>query len=166
VAVLFVPPPRAPDGWEELVRMPTRQMVADSVAAIAATNAAVLGPDDVDDMLDLVARTQPGPFERRTIELGQYIGIRDDDGALIAMAGMRMRLPGYTEISAVCTDERMRGSGLASALVRDLVGRVRDDGDVAMLHVVSTNVNAIRVYDQLGFTTRHEKDVTVLRAPA
>ena len=38
---------------------------------------------DVDDMLDLVERTRPGPFRRHTIDLGTYLGIRRD-GKLIA----------------------------------------------------------------------------------
>ena len=40
-----------------------------------------LTADDVPDMLALVERTEPGPFGPRTIELGEYFGIRDGDGA-------------------------------------------------------------------------------------
>jgi ribosomal protein S18 acetylase RimI-like enzyme len=164
-AVLFVRPAGVPDGWEDLFRIPTLQMVANGVRPMIAPQARLLDSDDVDDMLALVGRTHPGPFERRTIELGDYLGIRDDDGTLIAMAGMRMCLPGYTEISAVCTDEVARGRGLASALVRDLVGRILDRGDTPILHVMSTNVGAIRVYDELGFETRREQEVIGLRPP-
>jgi ribosomal protein S18 acetylase RimI-like enzyme len=164
-AVLVGTPPNVPDGWEELFRLPTAQMMATSVESATATEAQLLGPDDVDDMLALVGRTQPGPFERRTIELGDYVGVRDDSGDLVAMAGMRMHLPGYTEISGVCTDEAVRGRGLASALVRDLVGRILDRGEMPLLHVVTTNVRAIRVYDQLGFTLRREQEVIGLRPP-
>jgi ribosomal protein S18 acetylase RimI-like enzyme len=164
-AVLFVVPSNMPDGWDELFRIPTAQMVATEVEPATAANAQLLGPHDVDDMLALVGRTHPGPFERRTIELGDYLGVRDETGGLRAMAGMRIRLPGYTEISAVCTDEAARGRGLASALVRDLVGRILDRGETPVLHVVTTNVGAIRVYDQLGFTLRREQDVIGLRAP-
>jgi ribosomal protein S18 acetylase RimI-like enzyme len=164
-AVLFVKPPNVPDGWHELFRIPTAQMVATSVEAATAADAALLGADDVDDMLALVGRTHPGPFEARTIELGDYLGVRDESGGLIAMAGMRMHLPGYTEISAVCTDEGARGRGFASALVRDLVGRILDRGETPVLHVMTTNVSAIRVYDQLGFTLRREQDVIGLRPP-
>ena len=164
-AVLFVKPPNVPDGWEELFRLPSVQMVATSVEPATAAGAQLLGPDDVDDMLELVGRTHPGPFERRTIELGDYLGVRDETGSLIAMAGMRMHLPGYTELSAVCTDEAARGRGLASALVRELVGRILDRGETPMLHVVSTNVGAIRVYDEVGFTLRREQDVIGLRPP-
>ena len=165
VAVLFVKPPDVPDGWEELFRIPTAQMVATSIVPATAEGADLLALDDVDDMLALVGRTHPGPFERRTIELGDYIGVRDQGGTLIAMAGMRMRAPGYTEISAVCTDEVARGRGLASALVRDLAGRILERGETPMLHVMTTNVGAIRVYDQLGFTLRREQDVIGLRPP-
>jgi ribosomal protein S18 acetylase RimI-like enzyme len=164
-AVLFLKPPNVPDGWEELFAMPTAQMVAATVEPAPADGAEVLGPDDVGDMLALVGRTHPGPFERRTIELGEYVGVRDGDGVLIAMAGMRMRMPGYTEISAVCTDEAARGRGLASALVRDLCGRILDRGETPMLHVLTSNVSAIRVYDELGFTVRREQDVIGLRPP-
>ena len=37
---------------------------------------------------------------------------------LVAMAGERLHPPGFTEISAVCTDADYRGRGLASRLVR------------------------------------------------
>lgn len=77
----------------------------------------MLGPDDVPEILGLVDRAQPGPFRKRTIELGTYLGIRRD-GELIAMAGERMRPPGWTEISAVCTDPAYRGQGLATRLIR------------------------------------------------
>lgn len=164
-AVLFVKPPKVPDGWTELFRIPTVQMVATSVTPATADGAMLLGPDDVDEMLALVGRTHPGPFERRTIELGDYLGVRDEAGALVAMAGMRMHLGGYREISAVCTDEAVRGRGLASALVRDLVGRIVSRGETPVLHVMSTNVGAIRVYDRLGFTRRREQDVIGLRPP-
>jgi ribosomal protein S18 acetylase RimI-like enzyme len=164
-AVLFMKPPNVPDGWEELFALPTVQMVAATVEPAAAAVAELLGSDDVSDMLALVGRTHPGPFERRTIELGDYIGVRDADGILIAMAGMRMQLPGYTEISAVCTDEAARGRGLASALVRDLCGRILDRGETPMLHVLASNTSAIRVYDQLGFNVRREQDVIGLRPP-
>ena len=164
-AVLFAKPPNVPDGWEEVFRIPTAQMVATSMEPALFAEAELLGDVDVDDMLAIVGRTHPGPFERRTIELGDYLGVRDDEGALIAMAGMRMRVPGYTEISAVCTDEAARGRGLASALVRDLVGRIVDRGETPILHVMLKNVSAIRVYEQLGFTHRREQEVIGLRPP-
>ena len=54
---------------------------------------APLGPADVGEMLALVELTRPGPFAVRTVELGGYVGVFDD-GALVAMAGERLRAPG------------------------------------------------------------------------
>lgn len=78
---------------------------------------------DTDDMLALVQRTKPGPFGKRTHEMGAYIGIRER-GELIAMAGERMAIDGHVEISAVCVDERCRGRGLAGRLMNILRGEI------------------------------------------
>lgn len=123
-----------------------------------------LGPESVPEIMALVERTQPGPFLPRTIELGTYLGMRDG-GALVALTGMRMRLPGYTEISAVCTDATHRGRGLAKILVACLVDEILARDELACLHAVSTNTPAIRLYETLGFTTRTELDFAFLQAP-
>jgi hypothetical protein len=64
---------------------------------------------DVPEMLALTKLTKPGPFGARTHEMGDYFGIRNR-GDLAAMAGERLRLPGYTEISAVCTHPEHLGT--------------------------------------------------------
>jgi predicted GNAT family acetyltransferase len=112
-------------------------------------------------MLELVAQTEPGPFLTRTIELGDYLGIRRD-GALVAMAGERFRLDDWTEISAVCTRPDHRGLGLASRLVRALTATIQLRSQHAFLHVLSTNTRAIRLYEQLGFRIRQTASLTVL----
>ena len=159
VAVLFRDDLSAPSGWRELARIPVVQMVASTAAP--AGDALLLGPDDVPEMLALVEQTHPGPFEPRTVELGTYLGLRDG-GALVAMAGERMRPPGYTEISAVCTARSHQRRGLAAALVSTLVARITSRGDVPFLHVVVENVGAIRLYEALGFVVRRETAVTVV----
>lgn len=101
-----------PDSWEVTFQVDGVQLVDESVAAVPDEEAVVLGAADVPEILDLVERTRPGPFRPRTIELGTYLGIRRG-GELVAMAGERMRPPGWTEISAVCTAPEFRGQGLA-----------------------------------------------------
>ena len=157
-----------PDGWRAEVSIPCRQMVLPDTAAPRVDEPhellLVLGDDDVPEMLALVERTRPGPFGRRTIALGNYLGIRDD-GVLVAMAGERMHPAGYTEISGVCTDADHRGRGLASQLVRALVRGIRSRGETPFLHLTTENDNAHRVYDALGFETRTFLDVRGVRAP-
>jgi ribosomal protein S18 acetylase RimI-like enzyme len=161
VAALFRGDIEPPSGWAALMALPTVQMVATALEA-KPSRAQVLGADDVEDMMALVAATEPGPFAARTVELGPYLGIRDGN-VLVAMAGCRMHLNGYREISAVCTAPSHRGRGLAEALVRDLAGRIRDSGDTPILHALTTNETAIRLYARLGFEVRMESVVRVLR---
>ncbi len=142
-----------PAGWENTFSLNGVQMVATALRGEPDPEAVRLGPADVPEMLDLIARTDPGPFRERTIELGTYLGIRHD-GALVAMAGERLSPPGWTEISAVCTDPAYRGRGLAARLVRAVAAGIEARGRTPFLHAAAENVNAIRLYEKLGFTAR------------
>jgi len=122
-----------------------------------------LGLADVPEMLDLVALTHPGPFGRRTIEMGRYIGI-EADGKLIAMAGERMRLPGFTEVSAVCVHPDHRGQGYAKVLVSAVAESIVARGETPFLHSYPDNRPAIATYEALGFTGRRQLHFTLLRA--
>jgi GNAT superfamily N-acetyltransferase len=156
-----------PDGWTVESMIACRQMVLpdDAVDDVGSSREPllVLDADDVPEMLALVERTRPGPFARRTIELGEYLGVRHE-GALIAMAGERIHPEGYTEISGVCTDADHRGRGLASQLVRALAHGIRSRGETPFLHLTTENETAYRVYDALGFETRAHFDVCAVRA--
>lgn len=154
----------APSGWTTTMSLPGVQMVDDGLDAMPDDEAVILTSDDVPEMLDLVRRTKPGPFAQRTVELGTYLGIRRD-GRLVAMGGERMRPPGWTEISAVCTDPAYRGHGLAARIVRALGHGIRARGDTPFLHADGTNVNAIRLYESLGFVLAAQVMFTVLLAP-
>jgi ribosomal protein S18 acetylase RimI-like enzyme len=123
-----------------------------------------LGPRDVPEVLDLIGRTRPGPFFPRTIELGAYLGIRRD-GALVAMAGERVHLDGYTEISAVCTDAAWRGHGFGSRVTLAVAAGIRARGETPFLHAVATNTTAIRLYEQLGFKFRRPVMFKTARVP-
>jgi ribosomal protein S18 acetylase RimI-like enzyme len=159
-AVAAEPPP----GWDVLMRIDGVQMVDDHVAAVHDSEAIPLGPADVPEMLDLVARTTPGPFLSRTVEFGGYLGIRRG-GALVAMAGERLRPPAWTEISAVCTDTGFRGQGLAARLTLAVAAAIRDRGDTPFLHASADNRNAIRLYEALGFRLRRPAMFVVARRP-
>lgn len=168
-AVLFRRGIEAPDAWEVMFRGEGVQMVLDGPFRSAhpepsGVTIETLRDDDVPSMLELIRRTQPGPFLPRTIELGTYLGITID-GTLVAMAGERIRLDGYTEVSAVCTDMQFRGRGFAAMLVRTVVDAIRARGDTPFLHAAIDNENAIKLYDALGFATRAIIDVIGARAP-
>jgi ribosomal protein S18 acetylase RimI-like enzyme len=150
-----------PKSWSAVGAFDLVQMIEQRVIGAASPEAIPLTAADVPEMLELVAQTAPGPFLARTIELGDYLGIRAN-GMLIAMAGERFRPPGWTEISAVCTVPEHRGGGLASRLVAALIANIHQRSERAFLHVLSTNTGAIRLYEELGFRVRQTATITLV----
>ena len=118
-----------------------------------------LGTADVPNMIALAELTEPGPFLERTIEMGRYVGVRRS-GRLVAMAGERMKPPGWTEISGVCTHADARGQGYASRMVTNLLAECFAHDQCAFLHVIvgsPSEETAIGIYESVGF--RHRKAV-------
>ncbi|MFI8946954.1 GNAT family N-acetyltransferase [Streptomyces sp. NPDC053750] len=169
-ADMFSCPAVPPPSWEPVFGLEGRQLIWPTdghpgpLGAEPDTGVVALGADSVPEMLDLVARTEPGPFWPRTHELGTYLGVRVD-GTLVAMAGERLRPPGWTEISAVCTAPDARGQGHAARLVRALATRILTRGERPFLHVAETNDRAIALYERLGFESRRQVTFRGFRTP-
>jgi ribosomal protein S18 acetylase RimI-like enzyme len=151
-----------PSSFSVIERGGVEQMVL-LASPSPAGSARIVGLDasDVPDILALVEATHPGPFGPRTIELGKYIGVRRQ-GMLVAMAGERMRLDGFTEISAVCVHPSCRGQGLAAELISALARSIASRAETSFLHVFSSNRPAIELYRKLGFVFRRHMHLAVL----
>ncbi|GLZ12084.1 GNAT family N-acetyltransferase [Actinomadura sp. NBRC 104425] len=169
-ADLFSHPATPPADWKPVFSLDGFQMIAPAGGLPgrpeAGPDAEVveLGAGDVPEMLDLAARTRPGPFWPRTRELGTYLGIREN-GVLVAMAGERLRPPGWTEISAVCTAPEARGRGHAGRLVRALAARITARSERPFLHVAAANTGALALYERLGFVIRKPVTFRGFRTP-
>jgi ribosomal protein S18 acetylase RimI-like enzyme len=171
-AVLFLDSaPTPPPGWRVHVHSSGDQMICiagrgephgDSGGEFGIQP---LDEADVPEMLELTALTDPGPFRARTIELGGFLGIRED-GRLAAMAGLRLAMPGYAEVTAVCTHPDFRGRGYARALVSAVARTIHERGETPILHVYSANTAAIRVYEGLGFVLRRKLHVAIVVPPS
>ena len=120
-----------------------------------------LTPADAPAMLALATLTRPGPFRSRTRELGPFIGVKQD-GQLVAMAGRRLRVDGFTELSGVCTHPNHRGKGYAAALSRAVVGQIHASGEAAFLHAFADHEATIAFYRSLGFEVRAPMIYTIL----
>ncbi len=153
VFIVGVAPP-APQGWVLEPKPPVLQMVCEAPPAEVPGPAIVeMTADQGGDMLALTALVFPGFFRPRTLDMGRYLGIYDG-GKLAAMAGERMRLDGYQEMSAVCTDPGYIGRGYAKRLLSQLCRDTYARGFTPFLHVYADNTRAIGVYRALGFTDR------------
>jgi predicted GNAT family acetyltransferase len=103
------------------------------------------------EMVALTTLAFPGFFRQRTCEMGSYYGVRSPSGELIAMGGERLKLDGFTEISAMCTHPSFRGRGLAATIIWQVVREHRKEGVVSWLHVASANRRAAELYLRIGF---------------
>ncbi len=161
--VLQVPPIVMPMGLVEIKAARGVQMRATSKmpAAAASDELLLLTERDAPEMLALARLTEPGPFLERTHTMGDFLGIRMD-GRLVAMAGERMRFPGYTEVSGVCTHPDYRGRGFARRLSAAVTARIEARGDQPFLHAWKTNHAAISLYETLGFELRAEVHVALI----
>ncbi|GAA0264736.1 GNAT family N-acetyltransferase [Actinomadura nitritigenes] len=169
LADMFSAPAAPPPDWEPVFVLDGLQMLWPGGSDLGDPHdrdggVVELGADGVPEMLDLVARARPGPFRPRTREMGTYLGIREN-GRLVAMAGERLRPPGWTEISAVCTAPEACGRGHAARLVRALAARIEARGERPFLHVAEENAGAIALYERLGFEVRKRVTFRGFRTP-
>jgi ribosomal protein S18 acetylase RimI-like enzyme len=164
--VLVDPTPELPEGAPVEPQPAVHQFVWDGRPAPPEAEFAfeTLGDADAPEMFELAHLTKPGPYARATHRLGCFIGVRGEDGRLIAMAGERMKPEGFTEVSGVCTHPDHRGQGLAGALMRTVIARILARGETPFLHAYAANTGAIALYRNLGFAFRAEMKMLVLRA--
>jgi predicted GNAT family acetyltransferase len=168
---LFLEKPYQPrPGWDLLAGAPMPEMVYEGAGVPLSRSSSELdiielSAADSPEMVELAALTKPGPFHKRTHELGTYLGIRRD-GKLVAMAGERLKIPGYTEVSAVCTHPEHTGHGYARILMMEVMRRIISRGETPLLHVREDNVRAIELYERLVFRRRVLLHFAVLRKAA
>jgi ribosomal protein S18 acetylase RimI-like enzyme len=144
-----------PTEWREVRRISGYQMVCERLPqerkhADVAESVMLDTKADAAAMVALKAIAFPGFFGMRTPELGRYRGIQVG-GALVAMAGERLALPGYREVSAICTHPAHLGHGYAQQLTREATSAILAEGDLPFLHVAAGNDAAIHIYEQLGY---------------
>lgn len=139
------------------------QMIAEApLPAVSDERVQRLTQDDAAEMLALASLTKPGPFTLRAQSLGDFWGVKVD-GKLVAMAGERMKQPGYTELSGVCSHPEFRGGGLGRLLSVFVANQIMARGEMPYLHAYATNAAAIGLYETIGFRLRTTMNVAVVQ---
>lgn len=124
--------------------------------------ALLLDETDKTDMFNLINSVQPGLYKPDTRLLGNYYGVKQD-GQLVAMAGERIKIPGYTELSAICTNPAYTGRGYAQQLIKHLCRTHVAAGIMSYLHVTLSNERAVRLYEFMGFEKRRDISFWLLK---
>lgn len=147
--------PQIPIHWTILSELPCAQMINQNAVTAPAGNADITPLDAThkQEMYQLIQKVQPGYYEPDTHQLGNYVGIWQQQ-QLVAIAGERMKLEELTEISAICTDPAFTGRQYAQHLITHLCNMNLEAGKIPFLHVLESNERAIRLYEHLGFTKR------------
>lgn len=159
VGLFSAAPLQLPSGWTVTRHVELFQMVPEDTASSAALQEDApevieLKESDLPEMSALYEATRPGrKICPRIQKLGIFLGIRCED-KLVAMAGLRMHLPGYREITTVATLPGFEGRGYATALVTALAERIRERNERPFLTVRTDNARAIAIYRRLGFHKR------------
>jgi len=145
-----------PSNWSVGNRLDCNQMIytkAETLPVNPKIEILELSESDRDEMFELVNSVQPGFFQKNTPLMGSYFGIKEGD-KLVAIAGERLRMTGFTEISAVCTYPSFTGKGFAKQLISYLINKNIEEENIPFLHVLTNNKRAINIYELLGFTYR------------
>ncbi|MER8429320.1 GNAT family N-acetyltransferase [Mesorhizobium caraganae] len=152
-----------PDGLSAISTADAVQMVAEKpLPAVSDERVQQLTLDDAAEMLALASLTRPGPFTLKALSLGDFWGVKIN-GRLAAMAGERMKQPGYSELSGVCSHPDFRGGGLGRLLSVFVSNRIMARGEVPYLHAYANNANAIGLYESIGFRLRSKMNVAVVQ---
>ncbi len=132
------------------------QMVWEKTALPYDTSAVqLLDEQHTAQIVELVQRVQPGYIKEKTPLLGNYFGIFEE-GRLAAVAGQRMQLNYFTEISACVTDPAFRGKGYQQKLITRVIEDILETEKWPFLHVVSSNHQAVQLYEKMGFSSRRK----------
>lgn len=105
----------------------------------------------------LLAAANPGtdarPFEHPE---QHWVGVRDDDGRLVACGVRERSLAGHPILSGITVDPAHRGRGLGLAVTAYLTRRAVEESGVCTLGMYSHNAVARRLYLGLGYGDVHE----------
>lgn len=160
-------PVEIPGQWKLLTQIDMFQFIfrGKEIPMADASGITELDLKHVNEMIDLVELTKPGPFLAGTIELSNYTGIFVE-GKLAAMAGHRFFPGPYREISAVCTHPDHVGKGYALKILQEQIKRILLRLEIPFLHVRNDNEGAIKLYQKLGFEIRTDMIAYVIKKEA
>lgn len=133
------------------------KMRLDDLTALEKVDTAgveVMGMSNIDEMRNLYEASYPGNwFDPRMVETGQYVGIRDDGGRLVGVAGIHVYSQVYkiAALGNITILPELRGHGIGTKVTAGLCQQLLETVKHIGLNVKSSNAAAIRAYEKIGF---------------
>ncbi len=106
--------------------------------------------EEVRDVAEL-RRLLPARFGALQLEIGPFVGVRDERGALVSAGGVELVTPKVAQIAYVETRPEWRRRGFARSVVIELIRRLERPERRMILQVKADNAPAIALYARLGF---------------
>ena len=126
-----------------------------------------LGPEDALEVANLMKEADPEwwgeitPEDRKqSLEETFWVGFKHD-GRIVSVGNARFNDLG-SNVGVIATDQRHRNMGYATSIVSTLVEEILKRSPAALIHVLSENAPAIRVYSKVGY--RPYKRYLLMRA--
>jgi len=115
-----------------------------------------LGPEDADEVAEIMRKADPewwgditAENRRESLEKTRWLGIKRD-GKIVSVGNTRFADSG-SNVGVIATDERYRNMGYATSIVSALVQEILKRSPPALIHVLSDNAPALRVYSKVGY---------------
>jgi GNAT superfamily N-acetyltransferase len=160
---LFDKFPALPPNYTTEAIVECLQMICTTpVPATGTEEIILLNESNTDEMFALVSEVFPGYYLPGTNCMGDYFGIFKA-GKLVAMAGERLCMDGFTEVSAVVTHPDFTGRKYAQQLMTHLHQKHLNEGVTSFLHTGSGNERARKIYELLGYEKRRLIPVTKIK---
>ena len=143
-------------GWSLRRELPHHRMLLGELSQTRGGPTALwFMPQELEELQRFYALAYPeNYFDPRMLATGRYVGCRDEEGAISAVAGVHVFSPGdaVAALGNITVHPRHRGRGLGGVVTGALCARLRAEGiETIALNVFHENTAAIRLYQRLGF---------------
>jgi predicted GNAT family acetyltransferase len=115
-----------------------------------------LGVEDVGEVVDVMRGVDPEVWGDLDVERQKLawkdaymLGIRQDNK--LVSVGLTRFVDIGSNVGAIATDKAYRNRGFATSIVSALAGEILKRSPPALIHVLSDNAPAVRVYSKVGF---------------
>jgi ribosomal protein S18 acetylase RimI-like enzyme len=115
-----------------------------------------LSVEDVGEAVDVMRRADPEVWRDLDVERQKLawkdaymLGIRQDNR--LVSVGLTRFVDIGSNVGAIATDEAYRNRGFATSIVSALAEEILKRSPPALIHVLSDNAPAVRVYSKVGF---------------